>query len=179
MRSLPVISIVTGSNNLYGTNGILGIQGGTYATGPWTAVSPGDYHNPSKHGLAWERPTSVEWIRPDDNSGFQVNCGIRVQGSDWQRPRLTTSSKFSFRLYFRNDYGPGRLEYPLFPLTPVQEFDQVVLRAGFNEQGNPFIRDEYHRRLSSDMGSIASHGNVAVVFVNGVPLRQFAVVQSL
>lgn len=168
MRSLPVISIVTGSNNLYGTNGILGIQGGTYATGPWTPVNPGDYHNPSKHGLAWERPTSVEWIRPEDNSGFQVDCGIRVQGSDWQRPRLTPTSKFSLRLYFRKDYGPGKLEYPLFPLTPVQEFDQLVLRAGHNEQGNPFIRDEFTRRLSSDMGSIASHGNMAVVFLNGV-----------
>jgi hypothetical protein len=168
LRSLPVISIVTGPNHLYGTNGILGINGGTYATGPWTAVNAGDYHNPSKHGLAWERPTSIEWIRPEDNSGFQEDCGIRVQGSDYQRPRLTTTSKYSFRLYFRNDYGPGRLEYPLFPFTSVERFDQLVLRAGFNEQGNPFIRDEIHRRLSSDMGSIASHGNLAVVFVNGV-----------
>lgn len=168
VRSLPIFSIVTASNNLYGPSGIIGINGGTYSGGPWSPVSPGDYHNPSKHGFAWERPTSVEWIRPEDNSGFQIDCGIRVQGSDWQRPRLTTSSKFSFRLYFRNDYGPGRLNYPLFPLTPVQEFDQLVLRAGFNEQSNPFIRDEMARRLSSDMGSIASHGTVAVVFVNGV-----------
>lgn len=169
LRSLPAISIVTGPENLYGPSGILGIQGGTYATGPWTPVNAGDYHNPSKHGLAWERPTSIEFIQPEDNSGFQVDCGIRVQGSDWQRPRLTTSSKFSFRLYFRNDYGPGRLEYPIFPLTTVQRFDQLVLRAGFNEQGNPFIRDELHRRLSSDQGSIASHGSLTIVFINGVP----------
>jgi len=169
LRSLPALSIVTASNHLYGPSGILGIQGGTYASGPWTPVNPGDYHNPSQHGLAWERPTSVEWIVPADNSGFQVDCGIRVQGSDYQRPRLKPASKFSFRLYFRTDYGPGRLEYPLFPLTPVAEFDQLVLRAGHNEQGNPFIRDESTRRLSSDMGSIASHGNLAVVFINGVP----------
>jgi hypothetical protein len=168
LRSLPVLSIVTATNHLYGSSGILGIQGGTYSSGPWQPIAPGDYHNPSKHGLAWERPVSVEWIRPEDNSGFQVDCGIRVHGSDYQRPRLTPSSKFSFRLYFRNDYGPGRLKYPLFPLTPVQDFDQLVLRAGFNEQGNPFIRDELHRRLSHDMGQIASHGNLAVVFVTGV-----------
>ena len=167
LRSLPVLSIVTATNHLYGSSGILGIQGGTYSSGPWQPVAPGDYHNPSKHGMAWERPVSVEWIRPEDNSGFQVDCGIRVHGSDYQRPRLTPSSKFSFRLYFRNDYGPGRLKYPLFPLTTVQDFDQLVLRAGFNEQGNPFIRDELHRRLSHDMGQIASHGNLAVVFVNG------------
>jgi len=168
IRSLPVFSIVTASNNLYGPAGILGISGGNYDTGPWLANGPNDYHNPSKHGLAWERETSVEWIRPEDNSGFQAECGIRVQGSDWQRPRLSTTSKFSFRLYFRGDYGEGRLEYPLFPLTGVQSFDQLVLRAGFNEQYNPFIRDEIHRRLSSDMNSIASHGTLAVVFINGV-----------
>jgi hypothetical protein len=110
----------------------------------------------------------VEWIQPGDNSGFQINCGLRVQGSDYQRPRLTRTSKFSFRLYFRGDYGPGRLEYPLFPLTQVQRFDQLVLRAGYNEQGNPFIRDEIHRRLSHDMGEVASHGTIAIVLVNGV-----------
>jgi hypothetical protein len=171
LRSLPVLSIVTDTNYLYGASGILGIGGGYYnpaTAGAWMPTGPGDYHNPSQHGLAWERPTSVEWIRPDDHSGFQVDCGIRVQGSDWQRPRLKPTSKYSFRLYFRSDYGPGRLEYPLFPRTSVDSFDQLVLRAGHNEQGNPFIRDELHRRLFHDMGQIASHGNLAVVFVNGV-----------
>lgn len=170
LRSLPIVSIVTASNNLYGKTGILGINGGNYNAGTW-APNPGatnDFHNPSKHGVAWERPTSIEWIRPEDNSGFQVMCGIRVQGSDYQRPRLTRTSKFSFRLYFRGDYGPGRLEYPLFPFTTVERFDQLVLRAGFNEQTNPFIRDELHRRLSDDMGDVASHGNLAIVLVNGI-----------
>lgn len=167
LRSLPTLSLVTASNHLYGPSGILGIQGGTYAGGPWQPVAPGDYHNPSQHGLAWERPVSVEWIEPGDGRGFQADAGIRVQGSDYQRPRLRPTSKFSYRLYFRSDYGPGRLEYPLFPLTPVQRFDQLVLRAGFNEPDNPFVRDELTRRLSSDMGQIASHGTLAIVFLNG------------
>ena len=167
IRSLPVVSLVTASNNLYGPSGILGINGGNYNSGPWQSTAPGDYHNPSKHGIAWERPISVEWILPEDNSGFQVECGLRVHGSDYQRPRLTTASKFSLSLFFRGDYGDGRLDYPIFPLTSVQRFDQIVLRAGYNEQYNPFIRDELHRRLSHDMGNIASPGNLAVVFVNG------------
>ena len=44
------------------------------------------------------------------------------------------------------DYGEGRLRYPLFPRTSVAEFDQIILRAGFNEPGPPFIRDELTRR---------------------------------
>jgi len=167
-RSLPILSLVTSTNHLFGTNGIMGIQGGTYNSEVWQPTGPGDFHNPSKHGLAWEKPVSAEWIEPGDGSGFQVDCGIRVQGSDYNRQRLSPTSKYSFRLYFRSDYGPGRLEYLLFPGTAVTEFDQLVLRAGFNEQENPFIRDELHRRLSADMGQPAAHGNMAIVLVNGV-----------
>ncbi len=57
--SLPVLSIVTSSNNLFGPTGILGINGGTYDSGAWEAVNPGDYYNPSQRGLAWERPVSA------------------------------------------------------------------------------------------------------------------------
>jgi len=169
-RSLPVISIVTDQNNLTGQSGIIGINGGSYVNGVWTAGTGGtnDYHNPSKHGIAWERPTSVEFLQLPDNSGFQADAGIRVQGSDYQRPRTTPTSKFSYRLYFRGVYGGGRLHYPLFPLAASEEFDQIVLRAGFNENANPFIRDELTRRLSHDMGNVASHGNLVSMFVNGV-----------
>ncbi len=152
-RSLPVVSIVTASNNLWGPSGIMGF-------------GPG-YRNVEQHGLAWEKPISLEWIKPADDSGFQVDCGIRIQGSDYNRDNSTAASKFSFRLYFRSDYGPGRLNYPLFANTSVESFDGLVLRAGFNEQENPFIRDELHRRLSADMGQLAAHGNMAIVLVNG------------
>jgi hypothetical protein len=169
-RSMPVLSIITGVSNLIGRSGIIGMN--VSATnrsgdGAFLVETATEYHNPSKHGIAWERPVSAEYILPADNSGFQIDCGIRVQGSDWQRPRTTPTSKFSFRLYFRGDYGDGRLEYPLFPLTAVQSFDQVVLRAGFNEQGNPFIRDEITRRMSHDMGQVASHGGFMNIFTNG------------
>lgn len=98
IRSLPVVSIVTDSNNLWGVSGIM--------------------DNVTGHGLAWERPTSVEWIEPEDHAGFQVDCGIRIQGSDYNRENSPPDAKRSFRLYFRGDYGPGRLEYPCFPSPP-------------------------------------------------------------
>src|SRR5204863_6208877 len=124
LRSLPVISIVTSTNNLYGRTGILGIQGGFYdVDGLWNANTTNDYHNPSQHGHAWERPASMEWIRPEDNSGFQIDCGLRVHGSDYERPRLTPTNKVSFSLFFRGDYGPGKLDYPLFPFSSDHQFD--------------------------------------------------------
>src|SRR5262249_27251635 len=149
IRSLPIVSLVTATSNLFGRSGILGMGGGSRASdGLFITNNPAtDFHNPSMHGIAWERPVSVEWIRREGNSGFEIDGGVRVQGSDWQRPRTMPNSKFSLRLYFRGDYGAGRLHYPAFPTTTLESFDQMVLRAGFNETGNPFIRDELVRRL--------------------------------
>ncbi len=169
IRSLPALSIQTATNNMLGTNGIIGMFGGT---GPpnnaWTAVNSGDYHNPTKKGIQWEKPNSVEYILPGDNSGFQIDCGIRVQGSDWTRPRYGPSDKFSFRLYFRGDYSARDLGYQWFPDGIVQDFDQIVLRAGHNDISNPFLRDELARQLHADMGQVAVHGNWVNFFVNGV-----------
>ncbi|MCX6895839.1 MAG: lamin tail domain-containing protein, partial [Verrucomicrobia bacterium] len=171
LHSLPMCSVVTATNNLFGPTGILGIHGGYYDSNNfslWVSNAPGDYHNPAQRGVAWERPASVEWINPADNSGFQADCGLRVHGSDFQRPRLDPTDKFSLALFFRGDYGAGQLKYPLFDRTSANSFDHVVLRAGFSEKVNPFIRDELHRRLSQDMGNVAAAGNLAVVFINGV-----------
>lgn len=172
LRALPVCSIVTATNHLYGVSGILGIGGGYFDPDEenlWIGnPGAGDYHNPSQTGIAWERPASVEWIEPEDHSGFQVECGIRVHGGDWARQRIGPDSKVSFRFIFRGDYGPSRLEYPLFPLTSVERFDKVVMRAGRDDQDNPFIRDEIIRRLAHDTGQLASYGTVAILFVNGV-----------
>lgn len=167
-RSLPAISIVTATNNLTGPTGIIGIGGGTFGgDGTWQPVRAGDYHNPSKHGLAWERPTSIEFFSPSNNVQFDSICGLRVQGSDYIRPRYTPSSKFSYRFYFRGDYGRGKLEFPLFD-APITSFDQLVMRAGHNDEVNPFIKDEMMRRLFTDCGQVGSHGIFLTLFLNGV-----------
>ena len=52
IKSLPVISLVTATNNLYGPSGIVGISGGVHASdGFWTAVTTNDFHNTDRHGL--------------------------------------------------------------------------------------------------------------------------------
>ena len=154
---LPAMSLVTSSNNLYGTNGIM-------------EVNP---RNTTKHGMAWERPVSVELIRPEDNGGFQIDCGIRIQGGGYirglydYRTTALPQSKYSWRLYFRGDYGAGKLNYPLFPDLPLESFDEIVLRAGMNDHSNPFIRDEMTRMLAADVGTVASHGTFVHLFLNG------------
>lgn len=156
-RSLPAISVVTANSNLFGPSGIM-------------EVNP---RNTTQHGIAWERPVSMEYIRPQDNGGFQLDAGLRLQGGGYIRDRYDPAgslpfSKYSFRLYFRGDYGTSRLTYPLFPGSAVEEFDRIVLRAGMNDHSNPFILDELCRRLFADTGQVSSHGANATFFLNGV-----------
>ena len=153
-KRIPALSLVTDDRHLWGSKGI--------------QKQP----NATRHGIAWERPVSTELIRPDDNGGFAVDCGIRIQGGGYVRPRYNPNSrlpfsKYSFRLYFRGDYGAGRLEYPLFGDIPVQSFDRIVLRAGMNDHTNPFIKDEWARRLCSNVGQVCPRGNFVNLFING------------
>jgi hypothetical protein len=148
VKSLPIISIATDEENLYDPN--IGIVA-----------------NPLGRGFEWERPTSMEVLYPHDNTGFQENCGIRLHGSTYRRNRININSKVSFRLYFRGLYGESWLTYPLIPHAPVSRYKFVVLRSGYNDPTNPFIKDELGRRLHKDMGSHISNGINVNLFING------------
>ncbi|MDA7665333.1 lamin tail domain-containing protein [Verrucomicrobia bacterium] len=156
-RSLPVLSLVTDNDHLWGAQGIM-------------ETSP---RNTSKRGRSWERPVSVEYFLPDGSTGFQIDCGLRIQGGDYVRGRYNPNgglpfSKYSYRLYFRGDYGESALRYPFIPRSPEDEYKQIVLRAGMNDHSDPFIVDELVRRLSADMGQVSSQGTLVNLYVNGV-----------
>lgn len=99
LQQIPSISLVTDIGNLVDSaNGI--------------------YVNAQNRGRNWERPTSVELIDPNGNeSGFQVDAGIRIRGGF---SRTDSNPKHSFRLFFRQEYGDSKLNYALFGNEGVQ-----------------------------------------------------------
>lgn len=135
------------------------------------------YSNPRERGVVWERPASVEFIYPDDRPGFQSNTGVRMQGGKSRREFIP---KHSFRLFFKGLYGPTKLNYPLFPHSPLESFDTIILRAGMNRSyaGYPadlsevklsaYSRDEWLRRSQKAMSGLSSHGVFAHLYVNGL-----------
>ncbi len=151
LQSLPVLSIVTKREDMFGKLGI--------------------YSYPLKHGRAWERPASIEWFSQDD-PGFQLNAGVRIHGGNSRRPDL--SAKHSFRLYFRGDYGPDELRYPLFPDTPVTSFKRLVVRANFTDSwlwgvaNALLLRDQWARDTEQAMGKLNSHGIFVQLYVDGL-----------
>jgi hypothetical protein len=128
----------------------------------------------------WERKCSVEYILPDGTEGFQHDCKIEVHGNASRRPYRM--QKHSLRLTFTSLYGPPRLDYPLFPESPVDEFNQLVLRGSFTDSwglvswsssryrpnDSQYIRDVWMKESLREMGQPSSYGSFIHLYVNGL-----------
>ena len=155
LMSLPTMSIVTETDNLFGAGGI--------------------YSNSLSAGVAWERPASIEYFYSDGTTGFQVNAGLRIYGGDPFRGMSLTRKK-SFRLLFKRQYGPTKLNFPLFDAKDAAaSFDTIVLRAGSNDGWNnwggtnsQYIIDEFMHRMQLDLGQVSPHGTFVHLYVNGL-----------
>ncbi len=184
VKSMPVVSLVGDEHKtFFEPDGIMAIVGGYYdVKGVWHSSGQGSYNNPIQRGIEYERPVSFEIFDPQTVTNLQIDCGIRVHGSDYTRPRYTrgddwvtcwnggpsmNSSKFSFNLFFRSSYGDNRFEYPLFPFIDVYRFRSIVLRGGHNDACAPFVKDEWARRLFREMGRVQVTGTFANLYLNG------------
>ena len=161
LKTIPSVSVVLGNDDFFGA------QKGIYA-------------NTQAHGTEWEKPASIEWIDPVKGDDFQVNVGLRVHGS--QYGRTAGVAKHSLRILFKNEYGPARLEYPLFEDSDVDRFDCLVLRAiwnyswfgdstaagGLGTSHADYLRDLFARDTVRDLGKLNPRGRPVHVYINGL-----------
>ncbi|MBP5340272.1 MAG: CotH kinase family protein [Prevotella sp.] len=167
LQSLPVVSIVTDRDNLFSHEND-SVRGGIYIfTGPPVGDGTG-------HG--WTRPASVEMFGPAGQLDFSTTCGLRLHGG---HGRLAEKNpKHSFRLVFKEQYGPKSLKYPLFGEDEPQKFDQLVLRCHFGnswqhwDEGNrkkaQYSRDVWARRMQRRMGRTSVNALYVNLFINGM-----------
>ena len=131
----------------------------------------GIYARSDQEGREWERPASVEMLVTRGGKGFQEDCGVRIRGgfsSGGFNP------KHAFRLFFRKEYGDGKLKYPVFGEGGAKEFDSLDLRCSQNYSWNIggdaralFVRDQVNRDLQLAMGQPGARGNFCHLFLNG------------
>jgi len=170
LRELPVLSIVMKTDDIFGTAGLYqrsAIETGTPGTKPEN-----------------KKPCSIEMILPDGTTAFTTTCGIDLHGNASRNP--IKNPKHGFKLSFRDDFGPPTLEYKLFEDSPVQEFDDIDLRADFNSSWRHWsdsagqglgafqrtratrTRDAWMKNSMRDMGDLASHNRFVHVYLNGL-----------
>jgi hypothetical protein len=152
LLSIPTLSLAMDPADFFGTNGI--------------------YSNPLQEGEVWERPCAAQYMPLNGAKGFQINCGIRIQGFTSREPLATP--KHSLRLLFKQLYGSGLLQYSLYPTSPVTEFDGLVLHASFNDHwvfsGDlaQMQRDRWCADTQQQMGGYGAHGVYVHLYINGL-----------
>ncbi len=165
LLSVPTLSLVTGIDNLF-SHTAQPDSGGIYIfTGPYGSFGDG-----------WERPASCEYILPGSETGFQVNCGLLLQGGASRQAEKTP--KHSFRLVFRSSYGTGKLNYALFGDSATDRFNTLIFRAAYGNSWRHFdtnqrnraqhIRDPWAKDTRLEMGYASAHNKFAHLYINGM-----------
>ncbi|HEY2951833.1 MAG TPA: lamin tail domain-containing protein, partial [Verrucomicrobiae bacterium] len=156
LTQIPTLSIVTEMGNLF--DAVTGI-----------------YANASQHGELWERPVSLELLDPTNAvpGRFQENCGLRIRGGF---SRNADFRKHSLRVFFRREYGAGKLNYPLFENEGAQEFETFDLRTSQNYSWprgtesptfETMVREVFCRKTLGDMGQPYRRSRYYHLYLNG------------
>lgn len=152
LQDIPTISVITDLKNLFDP-------------------ASGIYVNALGHGLNWEKECSVELIPNDDTDGFKINAGLRIRGGYSRRDDFP---KHAFRLFFRENYGSPKLNFPLFGDEGVDHFDKIDLRSEQNYAwnngsiNNSFVRDVFSRDTQRDMGQPYTRSRYYHLYLNGM-----------
>jgi hypothetical protein len=153
MLDIPTLSLVTDPGSLFDSD-------------------TGIYINSTWQGIDWERTGSIEHISAVED-GFQFNTGIRIRGG-YSSSGVCT--KHAFRLFFRNEYGDGKLDYPLFAEEGADEFDKIDLRCDQNNSWHipyrnsyaDFVHDIFSRDIQGNMQQPYTRSVYYHLFVNGM-----------
>ncbi len=113
----------------------------------------------------WEIPVNIELFENDgsDRAGFNERAGVKVNGLySWQLPQKMLG------VYFRNEYGAGKLDYPLLFVEDRSTYDNFALRASGSDWAYSLFRDGMTQSLTDENMDIDYQGfRAAVLYING------------
>lgn len=151
---LPVVSVVAEPMDLFG------YSTGIYVAGPNESDEPPYYG--ANYWMDWEKAASLSLFETD-GSGFSVNCGIKIFGA-----YTRSLPKKSLACMFRDSYGDGSLNYPLFGENSLDSYESIVLRSSGQDSIRARMRDVVATSLLSEATDIpVQQYKPVVVYLNG------------
>ena len=166
LRELPIVSLSLDTQEMFGARGL-------YVTGQEMPVKQSN-----------EKRCSIEMLEPKGKPGFSATCSLDLHGNASRNPMK--SPKHGFKLSFKESFGESSLDYRLFPDSPADNFDDLILRPDFgvswlhwsDSSGNHHgdyqrtraarIRDAWFKETRRDMGGTASYNRFCHLFINGL-----------
>ncbi len=158
-QTFPVLCVSGGAEEIFGDNGIHGNLRNTDS----------------------EVPVAVEYFNPlAPAETFTARAGFQAHGG-----AVRNYAKKGFRLDFTGEHGDGPLQYPLFAGSPVEAFDQLVLRSGGHDSWTvqtrggaadandlafhaAYVRDQFLRRTEIAAGLLSPRGRWVHLCINGL-----------
>ena len=152
--NLSVVSLVTDPDNLWHENY------GIYVTGDGAAE---EYpHYGANYWMDWEKRATVSLFEAE-GGGFYSNCGLRIFGG-WSRAQ----DKKSLSILFRDSYGDGSLNYPLFGEDSLDEYESFILRTSGQDATTARMRDVVITSLIGEYTDVPVQDyRPVVVYLNG------------
>lgn len=151
-HDLPVISISTNKNYLYGSKGIFSIGANASSNYPYYGAN------------FWqdtEVPISFEFYE-EGILGLNFQCGMKVFGG-WSRGE----AQKSVSIHLRKKYGIQEITYPFFE-DNVNTFSKFILRSGGQDFGYLKLKDAFlQESLSGQMDIDLQDYRPVVVYFNG------------
>ena len=145
--TIPVISITTDYNYLWGGKGIIDI-------------------NSKANQINWRRPINFELFdEPNKPSVLNQICETRIMGGqsrDWKRK--------SMAIYANKRFGARRLEYEFFPdqKPGLTDFKSIMLRNAGNDIDGLYMRDAIIQRSMAQNADLDWQAwRPAVIYING------------
>lgn len=135
------------------------------------ATNPANFWDPEK-GIyvqdfkpEWEVPVNIELFENDgsDRAAFNLAAGTKINGLySWQLPQKMLG------IYFRKEYGEGKLAYPILFDQDRSLYNSFALRASGSDWAYTMFRDGMTQSLTIENMDVDFQGfRAAVLFVNG------------
>ena len=165
LRAVPTFSLVMNKDDFFGPTGI--------------------YINQSQDGT--ERVCSLEYIDPNENDSFQMNCALAMQGGvsgggtsldRWKTYKLSMRPRFkALTDDLKPTQGAPRMSFKLFQDSPVDSHNTFVFDAVLNHSWlhsgqhtvATYIQDQFTADLHNAMnGPSSPHGFYGHVYICGL-----------
>ena len=127
------------------------------------AMNPADFASLQAHpnNVGLEYASHVDLFEGDQ--GFSVDCGFQLFGGSTRY-----LPKKSFELNFRSEYGPGILNYQVFPNRDFSVFNKLVLRSGSQDYDGAYFRDILGSDLMDQSATVEVQAYKSIVlYING------------